>query len=206
MPFSVAPTRLVPAHSPDVPAVQSVRDAALLIPPGTARCAVPSVWVRQPVPVHSAVVSTTSFEANPPVAEWQAPAVQVALDVPFTPFAPVTVVRLEVRVAQPAAVPLSQSAPTEAEVRANRSSGSASGALVVREALAVICARHAVVPSHRDEPVAVLVLRSAPVPAAAEDDPVTVPVQPASGQSSWELASATRTSPGSAWPSRPRHW
>src|SRR5687768_8616714 len=57
VPVSVAPTRLAPAHWPFVPAVQSELEDALLTPPGAAARAVPSVWVRHPVPAQPAVTS-----------------------------------------------------------------------------------------------------------------------------------------------------
>ncbi|GAA0898024.1 hypothetical protein GCM10009559_59720 [Pseudonocardia zijingensis] len=122
------------------------------------------------------------------------------MDVPDTPGPPVPVVRLDVAVAQPVAVPLSQDATTEAEVSANRSSALASAALAAREALAAIRARQAVVPSQRAEPVAVLLLCS-PV---ATDDPRTSPRQPASGHSTWEEASALPDDPGSGRSASPR--
>src|SRR5437763_4325318 len=74
VPPSVAPTRLEPAHCPFVPAVQSVLDDALLTPPGAAARALPSVWMRHPVPAHVPVTSAMPSAANPPVPDWHAPA------------------------------------------------------------------------------------------------------------------------------------
>jgi hypothetical protein len=51
-PSLLAPTRLEPVHPPSAAAVQSLRETAELVPPGTAARAAPSVWVLQPVPRH----------------------------------------------------------------------------------------------------------------------------------------------------------
>jgi hypothetical protein len=114
-PAAVAPTWLTPVHCPFAPAVQPVLEAARLTPPGAAARAVPSVWVRQPVPVQLLATSVTPASANPLVAAWQAPAAsQEAVALPRTsplPAATVSVVD-EVRVAQPDSVPLSQTAAT----------------------------------------------------------------------------------------------
>ncbi|GAA5123099.1 hypothetical protein GCM10023320_34390 [Pseudonocardia adelaidensis] len=197
VPFSVAPTRLEPAHCPLVPAVQSVREDALLTPPGAAAWAVPSVWVRHPVPAQVPVTSAIASDANPPVPAWQPPAAaQVAVACAFTRVAPMAFDSEEARVAQPAAVPLSQVAVTWAVVVANRCSAGTSDVVVAVEDAALIWARHAVVPSHPVDPVAVLVLRLPAGPATAVTPPVTRPVQPASGQSIWEPACACPVTPG----------
>jgi hypothetical protein len=125
-----------------------------------------------------------SGATNPVVSDWQAPAApQVAVACPVVCFAATVVVVLDVRVAQPASVPLSQTAPTDALVVANRCSGFAPGAEVETAELAVIWAWHAVVPSQEVEPVAVLVERCPLGPAVALTLPVNCAVQPASGHS-----------------------
>ena len=120
VPAVVAPTRLEAAHSPFFPAVQSIREDALLTPPGAVARAVPSVWVRHPVPAQLPVTSATPLAANPPVAAWQAPAaLHVAVECAVTAAPPTASVLEEVLVAQPACVPLSHIALTEAVVVAD---------------------------------------------------------------------------------------
>jgi hypothetical protein len=65
---SVAATRLVPAHWPFAPAVQSLRAVAVFVPPGAAASAAPSVWILQPVPAHVAPASAKLFATDPLVA------------------------------------------------------------------------------------------------------------------------------------------
>jgi hypothetical protein len=190
-PSAAAPTRLVPAHCPFFAPVHAVREKALLIPPGAAARALPEVWVLQPVPKQPAVTSVMPLAAYPPVVAWQAPAVlHVAVEVPLTLAAPTAFVFDDVRVAQPPFVPLSQVAVIEAVVVANRLSVSTLGTVDAVEEFAVICAWQAVLPSHRVVPVAVLALRRAFGPAPDLTSPVSVPVQPASGQWIWEVACA----------------
>jgi hypothetical protein len=194
---AVAPARLLPAHEPSVPAVQSLWASAVLVPPGAAASAVASLRARHPVPAHWALTSATPSATYPPVPARQPPVVsQVALDLVFTRSAAAAVVVLDVRVAQPATVPLSQIAVTDADVMPNRSLASTSGAEVTVEEVALICAWHAVVPSQRVSPFAVLTLRRPSGPATAFELPVTVPVQPASGQTTWEAACALPTIAG----------
>ncbi|OLT01626.1 hypothetical protein BJF90_30785 [Pseudonocardia sp. CNS-004] len=160
--MAVAPTWLTPVHCPFAPAVQSVLDAARFTPPGAAAFAVPSVWVRQPVPVQLPATSVTSGRANPLVAAWHAPAaahVAVALPRTAPPAAATVSVVDEVRVAQPDVVPLSQTATTWAEVDTKRFASSTSGAATATADATVSCAWHAVVPSQAALPVAVLWLR-----------------------------------------------
>jgi hypothetical protein len=174
VPASVAPTRLAPAHWPFAPAVQSELEDALLTPPGAAARAVPSVWVRHPVPPQLAVTSAMPSAANPPVPDWQAPAAaQVEVACPFTSAAPTAFDSEEVRVAHPAEVPLSQTALTWAVVVAKRCSAGTSEVVATVEDVALICAAHAVVPSQRVSPVAVLVLRRSAGPAATDTLPVS---------------------------------
>jgi hypothetical protein len=177
--------------------VQSVRDAALLTPPGAAARALPSVWIRHPVPAQLALTSAMSSAAKPPVADWQAPAAsQTAVERASTSAAPTACDSDDVRVAQPALVPLSQTAATEAVVVANRCPDSTPAAVDATEELAAICAWHAVVPSQAVEPVAVLVLRRPSGPATALTLPVSLPVQPASGQAICDPACAAPEMPG----------
>jgi hypothetical protein len=103
-------------------------------------------------------------------------------------FAPTAVVVDVAAVAQPASVPLSQTAPADAPVMAARSSASTPGAVTVMEEPAVTCAWHAVVPSQAVEPSAVLVERCPSGPAVASAEAVRLAVQPASGHEAWEPA------------------
>jgi hypothetical protein len=187
-PSAVAPTPLVPAHRPSVPAVQVVLEAALLVPPGATAFAVPWVRVAHPVPAQVAVTSTRSFAAKPLVPAWQLPAVaQVAVALPRTVLAPAAVVVEVARVAQPASLPSSQVAVTNAAVVANRVAGVLPVPSVTCEP-APISATHAVVPSQPVAPVAVLRLWRPFGPAVASTVAVRAPTQPASGHTSCEEA------------------
>jgi hypothetical protein len=112
---------------------------------------------------------------------------QVAVERPLTLAAPTALLWEEVRVAQPALVPLSQVAVTEALVVANHRSAFTLGAADAVEVVALICAWHTLVPSQPVAPLPVLVARWPMSPATALALPVSVPVQPTSGQSICEL-------------------
>jgi hypothetical protein len=199
-PSAPEPTRLTPAHRPSAPAVQSVLDAALLVPPGAAACAPPPVRVRHAMPVQSAVTSAAPAMAFPPVPTWQTPAAaQVAFDAARTAGPPTVVVVLDARVAQPVVLPSSQAAVIEADVVANRSPAFASGAVVEVAVVATICAWHAVVASQRVSPVAVLRLCRPSGPATAVVVPVAEPVQPASGQTIREAARPAPETPATGF-------
>src|SRR5919197_1531361 len=88
----------------------------------------------------------------------------------------------------PAMVPLSHAAATCAVVAPKRLSAFTPGADAEVDEAAVICAWHLVLPSHPVAPVAVLMLRWPFGPATALTLPVSLAVQPASGQSTCELA------------------
>src|SRR5439155_8939868 len=144
---------------------------------------------RHPVPMQSAVEPAEPLAANPPLPAWQIPVDwHSELDVACTVSAPTAEERLDARVAQPASVPLSQSARTDAEVAASRSLSSTPGAVAIEETVAVMFAWHTVVPSQRVEPVAVLWERCPSGPATAPASPDAAPVQPISGQRISELA------------------
>jgi hypothetical protein len=139
--------------------------------------------------MHAAETSVRSGTTEPVVSERQAPAAaQVAVAFPVVCFPATVVVVLVVRVAQPPSVPWSQAAPADAAVVANRTSRGTPGAVTDTEEPAVICARHAVVPSQDVEPSAELVLRWPFQPAVASAVAVRRAVQPASGHSAWEPA------------------
>jgi hypothetical protein len=138
-----------------------------------------------------------SGDTNPVVSDWQAPATtQVAVARPLVCFAATVVVVLDVRVAQPVSVPLSQAAPTDALVVANWASGFAPGADTEVDEPAVICARHAVVPLQEVDPLATLVLCCPFGPAVASAVAVSSAVQPASGHSACEPACPVPEKPG----------
>jgi hypothetical protein len=153
----------------------------------------------QPVPRQLAVTSAVPLTTYPPVEAWQPPAaLQVAEEFALTLAAPTAFDFDEVRVAQPALVPLSHVAVIDAVVVANRFSALTSGAVDAVEVVAVICAWHAVVPSQPVEPFPVLVARCPWNPATALALPVSVPVQPTSGQSICELDCALPVNPASS--------
>ena len=116
-PAALAATRLVAAHCPLVPAVQSDCERAVCVAPSAAAFASPWVRVLQAVPAQEAVTSAVSGAVKPPVPAWHTrAAAHDAVAVAFTPAAPVAVVFDEAAAAQPAAVPSSQAAVTEALV------------------------------------------------------------------------------------------
>ncbi|HLU55499.1 MAG TPA: hypothetical protein VKZ81_08545 [Pseudonocardia sp.] len=169
--------------------MQSVLEDARFTPFATTAFAVPSVWVRQPVPVQLLATSVTAERANPLVAAWHTPAAaHVAVAFPRTvpPAATVSVVD-EVLVAQPDFVPLSHMAATWADVETNRLASSTVGAVSTVADAALTCAWHAVLPSQVAEPLAVLWLLRPSCCAFASAVPVTRPTQPASGQRIVEL-------------------
>ncbi|GAA5129429.1 hypothetical protein GCM10023320_49890 [Pseudonocardia adelaidensis] len=198
-------------HRPLAPAVHAERAVAELRIPGPDARALPVVTVRQPVPAQSATASAKSLPTEPAAPASQAPvAAHVAVPEART-FAPAIERVVEVvRVAQPAALPSSHVAEACALVAANRSSGAAPGADTDLVVPTLICARHSVVPTQRVLAVAVLRLLCRGGPAAAFALPVTAPVQPASGQSIWELAPPVPDMPGrglpfaSSWPASRR--
>ena len=191
---SVAPTREVPPHWPSTPAVQSVRDCALCRPFDPVNSASPSVWVTQPVPAQLAMTSATPVVTYPLVTAWQAPAVpHVAVDVAYTPAAPVACDCDDARVAHPVALPSAQVTPTEALV-------AASGPDTATVEPALICASHAVAPEQPVSPLALLRDCCPPSSATACAVPVKVAVQPASGHATREVVCAA---PGEAVASLP---
>jgi hypothetical protein len=116
---ALAATRLELAHVPFAPTVQSERETALLRPLDMTARACPFAWVLQPAPAHCAATWVASFAANALVTAPHPPTpAQVAMDFALTFFPATALAVLEVRVAQPASVPLSQSAPTDALVMA----------------------------------------------------------------------------------------
>jgi hypothetical protein len=136
-------------------------------------------------------------ESPPDVAEHPPAAEHVVADRPRTAVSPIAVTSVvdEVRVAQPAALPSSHRASTNAEEVANRSSGRAPAAEAVALAPAEISAIHGAVPVHAVSPVAVLRLG---VPSPAVAPPLNVAVQPTSGQTASEPACPLPDVPGPA--------
>jgi hypothetical protein len=186
---SLAPTWLWLVQLPFAPAVQSLTEVAVLVVPPADAVALPSVWVLQPVPAQLAVTCTTSLPATPEVPAWQPPAAsQVAVAVACTVGLPAASVVEEARVAQPPLLPSSQAAAANALVVTPAESGLPSPVAMLTVEPTVTWAVHALVPSHPVSPLAVLVESRPSSPAVAFAVPVTLPVQPASGQEIWEVA------------------
>src|SRR5882757_607746 len=122
---------------------------------------------------------------------------QVAVVVACTFRAPTASLWLVACTGQPASVPLLQLTARVAEVAANCLFWSTPAAVAAVLVVALICAWHALVPSHPVAPSPVLVLCRPAGPAIAVEVAVSFAVQPASGQLAIESVWPLPEVPGS---------